>query len=627
MEEKSNNKGLLKCPICNKEIESFRKILDEFNQFKEINCNQCQKNFIFVLCKFCNQKIFYKSISLPMNGLNGVNIKCPYSSCGKYFYLTICPKCKHNQKIPKIIKEGELIKCNENINCGYEYLQLRCPRKDCYDINYFSRPKNFCNSPNGILYNHKKKIIFQKITCNFCIRPIVYYSDEKKINRYYDSMKITCPYDDCQKIFNRIVCPICTEINIIEGAYYIMGHKLKCTKCSNYFGKILCPKCLKNNPLSKSFFKTGEIMCSYTSCSKKSLIINCIHCRRMNIFDTNDKSFNEIKDKFPIPGRQIICSYKDCGQKFNEVYCPSCNELNPFPKGNFSFGKVYKCLYSFCNKNFQFIVCPVCFTYSRTLDLQEGKKYICNNCNTSLANWQCPFCENTIMDKNSYFKFGEMVRCPSCFSEYSFCRCYQCQKLIFSEKNQYILGLAARCKTCEIYSVNVICPNCNTSISILERVDDLKDKEKIKCGNCEKEFEYKKKDINMISEDEIYWKNLSILKEVHGKTVQFGESKVDEQYLSIENLFIKNNIYEKDQNNNDINNQNLIVKNKNTNLCILCHCDKKESVFYPCGHRCTCYKCAVYYFEMYKKCPRCDKVSEAIVPKIYEQFNDSEKKI
>ena len=635
------NKAILKCPTCNKEIESLRNTVDEYFQFKDINCGACQRNFKFVLCKFCNKKIFYNSVKLQMNGLNGINIKCPYSSCGKYFYLTICPKCKQKQKIPKIVKEGELIKCIENKNCGYEFLQVRCPNKDCFDINYFARPKNFCNSPNGILYNHKKKEIFQKITCNFCIRPIVYYSEENKINRYHDSMKIYCPYESCKKIFNRIICPICSEVNIIEGGYYFMGHKLKCSGCSNYFGKILCPKCLKNNPLKNFFFKTGQIMCSYTACAKKSTIVNCIHCRRMNVFDNdndnNGESIDEKKSKFPILGQQIICGYKDCGEKFNEVYCPSCNELNPFPKGNFSFGKVYTCLYAFCNKNYQFFVCANCFTYSRTSDSQEGRKYICNHCNTLLANWQCPFCFKTIMDKNSSFKFGDMVKCPACSSEYSFFRCYECQRLIFSEKNQYILGISTKCKTCERYSVNVVCPFCDIKISLMDRLDDLEDKEIIKCGNCKKDFEFKKKNSDMINEDEIYYKNLSVLSNIQGTPLQFGESKVDDNYLLFENsVFIKSNLYENDNDKNNHNNhnhkiyaynQNIKIKNKIENLCILCHCDKKESVFYPCGHRCACYKCSVYYFEMYKKCPRCNKDSEAIVPKIYEQFNDSEKKI
>ena len=632
------NNESIKCPACNKDIESLRNTVEEI---KDIVCSTCQRNFIFILCKYCNKKIFYNSIKLPINGLNGLNIKCPYSSCGKYFYLTICPKCKQKQKIPKIITEGELIKCIENLNCGYEYLQVRCPRKDCFDVNYFAKPKNFCNSPNGILYNHKKKEIFQKITCNFCIRPIVFYSIENKINRYYDSMKIVCPYESCKKIFNRIICPICSEINIIEGGYYMMGHKLKCIGCSNYFGKIICPKCLKNNPLKKCFFKTGQIMCCYTACAKKSTVVNCIHCRRMNYFDTdnNDKSNNEKKDKLPIPGRQIVCGYKDCGKIFNEVYCPSCNELNPFPEGNFSFGKVYKCLYNFCNKNYQFFVCANCFSYSRTSDSQEGRKYICNHCNSLLANWECPFCHKTILDKNSSFKLGEMVRCPSCLNEYSFCRCYQCQKLIFSKKQQYILGLAVQCESCEKYSVNVECIYCNTKISLLDRIDDLEDKEKIKCGNCQKEFEFEKKNSDMIDENDIYYKNLSILENIQGMPIPLGESKVDDNYLFFENsVMIKdNNLYgsnniEININNHDHNicnyDKNLIAKNKAHNLCILCHCDKKESVFFPCGHRCTCYKCAVFYFEMYKKCPRCNEDSQAIVQKIYEQFNElSEEKI
>ena len=603
------------CPFCNKKIEKNNKnVTDEFIQFKDIKCSDCHKNFTFLLCKHCNQKIFCNSIELSM--LNGINIKCPYSTCGKYFYLTICPKCKQNQKIPKIVEEGGLIKCFENKNCGYEYLFVRCPLKDCNDITYFARPKNYCNSPNGILYNHKRKIIFQKISCNFCVRPIVYYSELNKINRYYDSMKIVCAYKDCKKEFNRIICPICSIINIIEGGFYIMGHKIKCIGCKNFFGKILCPQCLKINPLTKNFFKSGGMICSYTACAKTSKIINCIYCRRMNVFNKNN-------NEFPIPGQQIKCAYKDCGRYFNEVYCPSCNELNPFidddpqKKTSFLFGKVYECIYQFCKKKYQFFVCPNCFTYSRTLDTQEGKKYICNKCQNSLSNWGCPYCHKTIMDKNSKLNYGSMVRCPSCQKEYSFCRCFECQKLIFAEK-KYILGLSVKCDSCQKYSVNIVCPKCNTKISFLDRMEDMEDGEKIKCGNCNNFFEYKKNNADMIDDErDIYFQNLSALELIEGETIHFGKGCIDEKYLSIENLFIKI----KDLNSNN----NLIKKNKN--LCILCHCDTKESIFYPCGHRCACYRCAVSYFYINKKCPRCNENSEAIVPKVYEQFNDCERKI
>ena len=613
------NMGKHLCLICNREINDNKLKKTQNHIYETIFCDNCGK-YIKILCVHCKKKIYYKKINndLPLNGMNGINIKCPYLSCNQFFFLTICPKCKREQAIPKIIREGELIKCIEIKDCGYEYLQIRCPIKDCNDLTYFSKPKNFCNSPNGIIYNHKNKKMFQKITCHFCIGPIVYISDQKKLNRYYDSMKILCPYKDCNKKFNRIICPICSEINIIENGYYFMGHKIKCNGCNNFFGKILCPKCKKINPLLKCFFKSGEIVCRYASCSKKSFIVNCIHCQRMNVFNIEHP---------PIPGQQIVCAYKDCGKIFNDVYCPSCNELNPFPKGDFIFGKSYQCPYSFCNKIFQYFVCPNCDNYSKNLEQQEGKKYICNKCKISLSNWGCPFCKKTIMDKNSSLKYGQIVKCPSCNKKYSFCRCYECQKLIFTE-DRSILGLFVNCKNCKKSSVNIVCPNCSIKISFFDRIDNMEDGEKIKCTNCQKEFIYKEQN-ESIDENEIYHKNLKVLGNIKGEPIDFGESQVDENYLSVENLLIHNSLYE--DNNNIENNNNNNIKTikkcnimKNNSLCIICHCNFKESVFYPCGHRCTCYKCAVYYYEVFNKCPRCFKNAEAIIPKIYELFNEKD---
>ena len=493
--------------------------------------------------------------------------------------------------------------------------------------------------------------IFQKISCHYCFRPIVYKSEENKINKYYDSMKVVCPYESCQKIFNRIICPICSQINIIENGFYFMGKKIKCIGCGNYFGKILCPKCLKVNPLQKHFFKTGDIMCRYSAHSEISNIINCIHCRRINVFNKSP----------PIPGQQIVCSYKDCGKIFNEVYCPACDGLNPFPNGDFNFGTTYKCIYAFCKKIYQYFVCPNCFTYSRTLENTEGKQFICNNCKVGFANWGCPFCHETILDKNTTLKYGQMISCPSCQREYSFCRCYECKKLIFSKEKQNILGISVQCKSCEKNLVNIVCPKCSTKITFLDRLNDMEEGEKVKCNNCKEEFEYKKPSQDMIDDNDIYSQNLSILENNMGEAINFGEATVDENYLSFENLLIKSDLYKEnlDINNNNnlrldlfeeakkenmkefnklnevndkenlnINNNNNIIINKTNNneiinknnnkLCMLCHCDEKESVFYPCGHRCTCYKCAVYYFEVFKKCPKCDKDAEAIIPKIYE---------
>ena len=49
---------------------------------------------------------------------------------------------------------------------------------------------NFLNSPIGLLYNHKKQIIFQKASCHYCILPIGYLNVENKIKRDFDSKKI-----------------------------------------------------------------------------------------------------------------------------------------------------------------------------------------------------------------------------------------------------------------------------------------------------------------------------------------------------------------------------------------------------------------------------------------------------
>ena len=130
-----------------------------------------------------------------------------------------------------------------------------------------------------------------------------------------------------------------------------MVHKIKCTSCKNYFGKILCPQCLKINPLSKNFFKTGTIVCSFTSCAKKSEIINCIYCRRINVFNNENEK--------PIPGQQIKCTYKDCEKIFNEVYSPSCEELNPIYEGDFILGKFMNAFMLFVKKSINFLLVQI----------------------------------------------------------------------------------------------------------------------------------------------------------------------------------------------------------------------------------------------------------------------------
>ena len=62
----------------------------------------------------------------------------------------------------------------------------------------------------------------------------------------------------------------------------------------------------------------------------------------------------------------------------------------------------------------------------------------------------------------------------------------------------------------------------------------------------------------------------------------------------------------------------LIKISTNFGECIVCHNRKKESVFFPCGHRCTCYICANLIFASEKKCPKCKKETICIIRKVYE---------
>ena len=517
METNLWRKKTILCPNCKKQITNINTNINiDTYEFKFLHCEFCNIIFTYILCLYCNNRIYCKKNStcindIEINGMNGINIACPYSYCGQVFFLTICPKCKSFEKMPKK-NEGELIKCNQE-DCGYEYIQLRCPIQGCNDVKYFTKPKNYNNSPNGIIYNHKSKILYQKISCIYCYRPIVYYSDENNIDRYYDSMKVECPYLDCKKKFNRIICPYCFDVIIIKKGLYFMGHQIRCSKCKK------------------------------------------------------------------------------------------------------KFGKSYQCKNKICKKFFQYFLCSNCKNFSMVLDNKEGKKYICSKCNLIISNLGCPFCGKSILDKNSTLKYGQKIKCPNCFIIYSFIRCLECQKLIFSDEDKFLLGSAVKCKNCEKESTNVVCPKCNNKICFLGRNTNIEKGEKIQCTKCKEVFEFN----NNENIQDVYFENLSTLDDISGGVLNFGKSKIDENFLSLSSLFINTDLYNEEE---KMEIENIDKKSEYNKLCSICHSETKESIFFPCGHRTTCYKCAIFFFEVFKKCPKCDENGdntppEAIIPKIY----------
>ena len=580
--------------------------------FTKIFCEKCSNEFCFISCAYCDKYLYMKihPKALKYNGLNGFNIQCPFKSCEKVFYFTECIKCNRTQKQKKYIKEGEIITCIYD-NCKCEYIQLNCPIKECIELNSIEIKENYRNFPDGIMGIHKKEIMFQKINCFYCWRPIVFKSYKTKRNKYWECQKVKCPYEDCKKIFNRIICPFCYNEIYVSDGWYEMGSEIKCEKCKNIFSKVLCPSCGRTNICKNDHFKLGNTICGFQNCLKQNYMINCIYCRKLNFF----------KKEFPIKGQIIKCGY--CHKTFNEILCPFCKLKNPFPLADFSFGKTYKCNYISCLKEFQYIICPNCYKYTYRENVKEGGSLKCDDCKIKFLNWQCPFCYSSIMDKNSFLKMGQMVKCPlkKCGKIYSFIRCYNCEKLIFSKENENILGNAIKCpyQGCGTYTLVIKCQYCETSIFYKNEKENYQG-DNITCKKCNKEFQFIKK-------YEFYNNKLSYLEEIEGDTIDFGKEEVDENFLFKQDLFYDkrakkiSRLYPTQFASGDFNeknNQAVVKIHKVLKECMVCHNNLRESIFYPCGHRCVCYNCALLLYIVNRKCPKCNKKAECIIKKVYE---------
>ena len=619
-------RAFLICPQCSETVINLQNSSEAESsiinmEFNSIICKKCETKFCFILCAYCENFIYMKihPKAAKYNGLNGFNIKCPYKSCEKEFYFSECFKCHRSQKIKNYFKEGDIITCTYE-DCKCKYIQFYCPVKECIDVQSIEKPIEYKNFPEGVLLLHKKEgekeALFQKINCFYCWRPIVFRSEKSKKNKYWECQKVTCPYKNCKKIFNRIICPFCFKEIFVNEGWYEMGSKIRCQNCKNNFSKLICPSCCKINVCKNDHFTLGYVICGFKNCLNHNYMINCIFCRKINIF----------KKKIPIKGQIIKCGY--CQKTFNEISCPFCKLKNPFPLSDFCFGKVYKCAYLSCMKEFQFLVCPNCFGCLFISETKEGKKRKCNQCNTVFMNWGCPFCCSSILDKNSCLKLGQLVKCPlkKCEKVYSFVQCSICDKLIFSRENESILGTSIKCNHpgCGAYTLAINCPKCHAKIMYKGERNNLIEGEQISCSNCGEKFRFKKN-------NEIYNNELIILEEIVGGTINFGIEDVDENFLMKEDLFLdkgckKSTLYPTQftSSNYSINSSiDIAIDGENEqkiNLgeCIVCHNHLKESIFYPCGHRCTCYNCAVIVFTVNKKCPKCNKEAKCIIRKIYE---------
>ena len=135
------------CPLCEVAIKITKNmnydIIDnnkKNDEFIKLSCNKCNAEFCYILCVYCQKKIYMKinQKNSKYNGIKGFNIKCPYKLCENIFYFTECIKCKRIQKVKKQILEGNTIIC-EYKDCKFKYMEYNCPENF---VQIYSQLKN-----------------------------------------------------------------------------------------------------------------------------------------------------------------------------------------------------------------------------------------------------------------------------------------------------------------------------------------------------------------------------------------------------------------------------------------------------------------------------------------------------
>ena len=235
MEKLESNTDDLICPTCHSVQITYRgeDVIEP--------CSICSEKFMYLKCYHCKKKIYFKN----QNFTDGVNIRCPYEGCGKYFCKSSCGVCERTLYFPDRYQEGSKVKCPFK-DCGEEYYKVLCPNEMCNSKITYKTVKEVTQGdaqPPALPYREglnvcckKCKTSFQKITCYQCLRRLVWTEP----NSMVEGQKIECPYDDCKKCFNKIYCPHCQKCNIFTRGGMEVGTKIQCIykECGKFFNKI-----------------------------------------------------------------------------------------------------------------------------------------------------------------------------------------------------------------------------------------------------------------------------------------------------------------------------------------------------------------------------------------------------
>ena len=628
---KSKNESKVKCPFCyedNFQISENSPLKSE----SQITCNKCKKIFYFIKCFHCEGKIYYKQ---EMDFTNFI-IKCPFTYCQKIFSISYCTLCS-----TKIYFNGRYpLKC-PNKSCNNIFFKIKCPIKECNNyitINFKNNNNIYKEGDLVVCELHEPKFLFQMVNCYHCSRSLIWVFPQRGL---IGGQKIKCEYEDCRKDFNLLNCPSCNKDNFFpSGEDNMFGLEIKCMNCQNEYYNLFCPICLKNFTVSNDYVEGNILQCPYSINKVKSIIdiphddkffqiVNCIFCKRPNIFLDSDKN--------PYyHGQRILCQYNDCQKIFCKIPCPFCLKFNLFPKADFSFGSKITCVFGECKKSFRIFICPNCSNYQvETKDMLEGQIIKCMKCNINFFSIFCPHCRNNILGKNTKLIFGQSVLCPykNCQRLFSYLYCCKCKRPLYDKNNAYNDEVLVSCpyRNCYTRFINCLCPNClrNNFTIIKSNNDDenlnINFKDLMECIHCKNKFMPQKR-FNIFNEG-------IIMTFKQGKTIIFNNPIKDPgQLKKNKNMIMSGSeIYKLIENEDNkkviqfgqsINNTTMIdqvVKIDGRIQCCFCLENKSESVFIPCGHRCVCFKCGEKIMKSNnKKCPICQEEAFYLLKKVYD---------
>ena len=627
-------KSKILCPFCyEKNISSNS---EDFKPETPIKCSKCSKKFYFFKCFHCNNKIYYKQNFDFTNFI----IKCPYSKCQKIFAITSCPKCT-----TKIFFNGRYpVKC-PNQNCNNIFTKIKCPYKDCEKFG-ITNSKTYKEGDIILCEFHDPKFFFQTLNCYHCSRSIIWIFPHKCL---IGGQNIKCPYEDCGKFFNLLNCPSCNKINFFSNSNEdsfgenMININIKCINCSNEYVNLFCPICLKNFTIGNDYIEGNILQCPYALNKNKNKnfidiphddkyfqIVNCIFCKRPNIFMDSDK--------YPYyHGQKVLCQYQDCQKIFCKIPCPFCMKFNLFPKAEFSFGSKISCVFENCKKSFRVFLCPNCNNYQvETKDMLEGQNIKCLKCGVFFFSIYCPHCKNNILGKNTKLLFGQSILCPykNCQRLFSYLYCCKCKKPLYDKNNAYNDEMIINCpyKNCGVKFINCICPKCLRNNFTIIKMDNNYNQENnirftdsMECIHCGNKFLPTKR-YNIFNEG-------IIIEFRQGKTIFFNDGIKDPLQMIKSKMIIESEIYKliEDENCGNFKISQLgqtlsnltimeqVIKKDERMQCCFCLENISESVFIPCGHRCVCFKCGEMIMKSQnKKCPICQEEAFYLLKKVYD---------